>query len=857
MIERLKVLDDLGAELDRAARNRFSGRGVRRLAPRRLSVLAVVIAVLVLAAAAAAAVLLTQQGAPLPPPHAQDLQSGGVPQPGSARLAGLDAPDPDGGALPWDIRLSRTRTDETCSAVGQVLRGQFGIVGLDHVFRAVPLGGVDACGVDSTHGPVLAGARVFVGSTPQEARTVVNGVAGDGARSVTAYGPEGARTLKLGPHGSFITVYRGRVEEVRPRIVIVTGDGRSHAVAFAQSLAFEASDPVGGAPWQVSAGADLDPGAYPDESCAQATRELGPEQPSRFESPLTPEVCGRLASQPLFAVIRRFVPGSGEHTGWPWGNNPARTLVYGAAAPRVRSLTLRGDGAPRALPVDPRSGAFLAVLDGHVDPRSLVLTARLGNGQTVTYTRAANLLEYERNHPLVEAPVPPYSEPRPVSATRPAPFELPQPSSVREMLRAVDPAGAGTWVLRSWQGRANPRANFAGGLNGERFTCIEVGLANGSTLLEPRAGAAAVPLSINDEMGRCNQPRDLTRIRYMLQMESYLADPYAYQPRPARTVLSGELPPAATDPVLLGAGPPRRLTLDANHAFLVVLPGGYWTASPHITYRRGGRTVGAGSAARFPLGPTLAWAQARTPDPDGGAPWGFAATSTCSRAIGRVVDGHLASIDELTGVLKTGPMEWGSGGGCPTHPQPHSTLQERQQPVTFDVQPISTYDARRGHGSEPLTPPQVQRRTLPGRTVITGIARADVTSVTLSTPRDVRTLRPTGRLHVIIAVYDGQFFRGVLTATVTLRNGRTETEPLLGAPDTAAPPLPVQSLTAMLHTGERQLAELRAGPAPRRGTQGPPGSRSREALVRLAERLRTIRARIAYERSHPGELPQS
>jgi hypothetical protein len=851
--DRPRILDQLGAELDRVARGNLAGSGGRGQAPRRLSALAVIVALLVLAAAATAAVLLIRKGPALPAPHAQDLQSSGVPLPGSVRLAGLDAPDPDSAAPPWDIRLSQTRAGETCTSVGQVLRGQFGIVGLDHVFRALPLGGADACGVSSPGGPTLAGARVFVGSGAQEARTVVNGVAGDGARSVTAYGPECARALPLGPRGSFITVYRGRVEDVRPRIVIVTRNGRARTIAFAQSSAFEASDPAGGSPWQVSVEVDLQPGAHPDEDCAQASRELGPEDPGLFGASLTPEVCGRLGTQPLFVLMRRFVPGTGEGSGWPWGNDPARTLVYGAAAPRVRSLTLAGGGMTRALAIDPHGGAFLAVLDGHIDPRSLTLTGHLRDGHTLNYTRSANLLEYQlnllegpRDRPLPEPPVPAYRGPLPARKTLPAPFELPLPGTVRETQRAPDPAGAGTWLLRSWRGRPNPRANLGGGGHREDFICIQVGVAHGAALVEQRARGRGQPLLLGDETGRCNQPRDLTRIVYMLQVESYLADPYAYAPRPARTVLSGELPPEATDPVLLGIGQPRALALDANHAFLVVLPGRYWRSSPHITYKLHGRTVGAGRAPRLPLGPTPTAPQARAPDPDGGAPWGFAATADCSTAIGRIVEGRLASIDERNGVLKSGPDIWGSGGSCPTHAQPLPPPGERRRPVSFDVQQADTYfSPLGGQGSEPLTPSEIERRTLPGRTIIAGIARDDVAAVTISTPRDVRTLRPAGPLHVIIAIYDGQFFRGALVATVVFKDGRTETEPLLGpagAVSFSPPPL-----TTRLRDLEAQLGQMRGGLQRRGSPRGVP--------EQVRARLETIRQRIAYEHSHPGLLP--
>jgi hypothetical protein len=228
----IAVLEELGEELRRLGEPSARRAGLTR----RTLLTALVVALLV--AGVAAAALLIARGQPLPAPNAKDLQSSGVPLASSARLAGLEAPDPNPAEPPWDIRLARTRAGETCTAVGQVLGGQFGIVGLDHVFRAQPLGGVDACGVAAPDGPILAGARVFVGGDAQHARTVVNGVAGSGARSVTVYGPDGPRKMQLGPQGSFLTVYRGYVEEVHPRVVVVTADGKSQTIALAPSSAF-------------------------------------------------------------------------------------------------------------------------------------------------------------------------------------------------------------------------------------------------------------------------------------------------------------------------------------------------------------------------------------------------------------------------------------------------------------------------------------------------------------------------------------------------------------------------------------------------------------------------------------------
>jgi hypothetical protein len=832
----LNALDALGEEFRRLG-NPPAARAA--LTPRALLIAALL--VLLLAGAATAAILIAR-GAPLPPPSARDLQSSGVPLAATARLAGLDAPDPNSAEPAWDIRLSRTRAGETCTAVGQVLDGQFGIVGLDRVFRALPLGGVDACGIDSPGGPVLAGARVFVGTGSEGPRTVVNGVAGGGVRSVTVYGPDGPRALRLGPDGSFITVYAGYVEELRPRVVVVTRDGRSHAISFAQSSSFEAADPVGGSPWLASGDPDLEAGAYPDENCAQASQELGRANPSVFESPMTPEICGRLGREPLFVLMRRFVPGSGEHTGFPWGNSATRTLVYGAAAPRVASLTLTGAGPARALPIDPHGGVFLAVLDGHVDPRALTLTARLRDGRVRTYTHSTSVLDYRSNRPLAEPPVPAYRNPlAPSQQPQFGPPDVPIADTVRETLRAGDPAGGPEWVLRSWQGLPNPRASF-GGRPPARFICFQVGVIENRRFVEPRPGSSPLPLAVGQEYGTgggCNSPSDLLRFGPLALALSYVDDPYSYAPTPLRTIVSGWLRGDASHPVLLGAGAPRPLALDANRVFMAVLPGRYWDAPLRISARIGGRTVYGSAVQSFPGPPAPDTPQARAPDPNGGAPWGFAAGPDRSTAYGRIVQGRLAGIEERTGTLLNSPEGW-SGGGT-------ERLPRRQPPVRFDIQ---GGEAAVPPSERTVTPPppQIERRTLPGRTIVTGVAEADVESVTITTPRDVRTLRPSGPLHALIVVYDGQFFRGAITATVRLRDGRTVTQELPNGPggmQASAPPRP--SLATLLADTRRQLAEERRHPhrLPRSAPRPP-------SIAAIVSRIEN---RIAYEQAHPGQLP--
>ncbi|HEY0516851.1 MAG TPA: hypothetical protein VGD00_06995 [Solirubrobacteraceae bacterium] len=824
--------------------------------------LLIALALTVLLAGAATAAILITSGAPLSAPNALDLQASGVPLPASARLAGLDAPDPQPGEAPWDIRLSRTPAGETCSAVAQVLQGKFGVVGLDHVFRALPLGGVDACGVPGPSGPILAGARVFVGASAAQARTVVNGVAGAAAKAVTVYGPDGVRHLPLGPQGSFVTVYSGYVEEVRPRVVITTRDGHDRAVALAQSLAYEVSDPSGQYAWRASGGVALGPGAFPDENCAQASELAGRNNPSQLDSSLTPSICGRLGKLPLFAAFRRFVPGSGQGSGYPWGNSPPRTLVYGAAAPRVVALSLTGAGPPQQLPIDPHGGVFLAVLDGHVDPHALVLHARMRDGTTVTYDHTSGKLYDERTgRVLPEPPVPAYREPLPPARSQPPPFERPIAATIRETLHAADPAGGPEWALRSWQGRPAPHANFGVGRPPQRFICSQVGVRFKGKLAAPRVGAAPLALVVGGEagaggIGGCTDPGSLVRFPPPTEAVSYVDDPFAYRPRPLRTVVAGLMRPDARQPVLLGAGAPRPLRLDANRAFLVVLPGRYWDAPLHVSAVVHGRRIGGGRHASLslPVPSSLEAPQARAPDPNGGAPWGFAADAHNS-AYGEILEGRLVYIDSASGQLRYGPGG-SSSGGSGRIPYPG--------PVRFDTQggpePESIFNR---HAR--LSRVQVERRTLPGRTIVTGIAQADVTSVTIATPRDVRTLRPSGPQHALIVVYDGQFFRGGITATVRLRNGRTVTEQVLDGPGGLAgrePQLPprasrLRSDEATLRNMRRQLEQAGHGHRSRgRHTPpAPPRSMLEQGYVQLQAIVRAERERIAYERAHPGVLP--
>ena len=285
--------------------------------------------------------------------------------------------------------------------------------------------------------------------------------------------------------------------------------------------------------------------------------------------------------------------------------------------------------------------------------------------------------------------------------------------------------------------------------------------------------------------------------------------------------------------------------------FLAVLPGRYWHSSLRVSVVEHGRTIAPSAISTQSVPPVLMVPQARAPDPGGGAPWGYVASADGATAYGRILDGRLAGISERDGAIRNGPMGWSSGEPCRERRRRSACpfANPRTQMVEFDVHGGAGEGPSEG-AAPALTSPQVERRTLEGRTVITGRAEPDVVSVTLATPSDVRTLRPGGPQHVFIVVYDGQFFRGAITATILLRDGRTVTQQVQnGATSVGSAPQEL-SLAAALQRDERELA--RAG-----SKQRHPSAMQRQGLTFLEDNARLIEQRIAYERLHPGVLPES
>jgi hypothetical protein len=71
---------------------------------------------------------------------------------------------------------------------------------------------------------------------------------------------------------------------------------------------------------------------------------------------------------------------------------------------------------------------------------------------------------------------------------------------------------------------------------------------------------------------------------------------------------------------------------------------------------------------------------------------------------------------------------------------------------------------------------RTERRVSGGRFYLTATCRADVDRVTIRTPRDVRTLAPSERAHIVFALYDGTFPSGEIVVTAHLRSGASRSE---------------------------------------------------------------------------------
>jgi hypothetical protein len=281
------------------------------------------------------------------------------------------------------------------------------------------------------------------------------------------------------------------------------------------------------------------------------------------------------------------------------------------------------------------------------------------------------------------------------------------------------------------------------------------------------AGRGRRTVGTGEDDRRCSL-RDELASGAAFELRTYVDDADVPDPRPVRVVVAGLLGDEARSAELLGAGAPRALALGRHGSFLVVLGPEHAGRSLRIRARRADGVRRDVRAVQSPL----SWSQCaptrgqwiRVADPDGGPSWitgrGRVEGHAC-RYTGRAIGNRVATLlDGRNWVLFGTPAESISYTRRP---------RTADRPLALSVtEPVfRSVDPRRRTPSAA----QVGRRTLVGRTVVAGSAVDEVASVTLRTPRDVRTVRP-GPGGLLLAVYDGIFYGGQLHATAHMRDGR-------------------------------------------------------------------------------------
>jgi hypothetical protein len=371
LVERVRH-DDL-ADLPglRAFGDALAARAPRRRR-RRLRAFALAAAfALPIAATSGAATALVLQTAAVDAPVPAQVPDEQTPLAGTAHVGALRAPDP-GGGYPWALRVARGKTGLTCTTVGQVHAGVFGLVGLDGVFRRLPGELSDACGQGA-----LVGARVVAGATPASARTIVYGVAGDRLRAATLTTTAGRRALRLGAGGTFVAALRGYPEGSAAGVTLAFAGGRVERHNFG-AAAGTVPDPAGDQAWRVDR---LVLGTR--QRCARVLSARPSATGIGFSGP-TACLAIRGGTRAWAADARTLRPG--EHgvagfDGWNWRRAPARTVVWGVGRGdrTLTSVTLVGAGAPKRLALS-HTGAFAAVLPASVAPAGLRLEVHLAGG---------------------------------------------------------------------------------------------------------------------------------------------------------------------------------------------------------------------------------------------------------------------------------------------------------------------------------------------------------------------------------------------------------------------------------------------------------------------------------------------
>jgi hypothetical protein len=673
----LPAVDDFGRALVTRVRQRERRRGrLRRI------VLTVAVALPVAATSGAATAVVLREAVISPPDPAQ-VPDEQTPLAGTARVSPVRAADP-GGGLPWALRVARGKTGFTCTTVGQVRDGVFGLTGLDGVFRRLPGELSDACG----QGGTLTGARVVAADKASDVRSIVYGVAGDDLRAATLQTATGDRKLRIGRDGTFVAALRGYPEDSAAGVALTFAGGRAERHNFGAATD-TIPDPDGGQAWSIQR---LTLGTRLQCANVRTARapSVGGSSGPNGSATITPTAClGLRTSKRAWAAdARSFHPGDRGAEGfdrWDWRDHPARTVVWGVGrdGKALRSVKLKGAGAPRELALS-KQGAFAAVLPR--ERRSEGALARGRVGRRDRRARPSGRGPDRRPHPLPEAamiarlallaalggsaigatvvlgddrgaaPAVPVVAPPKVS---PEPSQPPvDATNVRILLRQDDPGGGAPWAVRHFDAKAP---------GGQSVECFELGRLGGDRFgwVDGSGTFAIAPAGHFLLQSACQPARQRRELGASAMRFTTLALPAGGTPQPLETISWGVA--AQTVRALLPKGEPA--IVPGEHGLFLQILEGEGSRLPltgELEYRDGHRVAFNRMPEPRPEGetpvPGTDYVAARAPDPAGGEPWGLLASrgssgDICVSMTGRLVGTRLGNVDRRLGIFYSGPFD--------------------------------------------------------------------------------------------------------------------------------------------------------------------------------------------------------
>jgi hypothetical protein len=381
---------------------------------------------------------------------------------------------------------------------------------------------------------------------------------------------------------------------------------------------------------------------------------------------------------------------------------------------------------------------------------------------------------------------------RPIKAQRSMLELIPVPGSVHVTSHMPDPLGGPPFAIRVFHARRlvlnGPHPRLGHGRLLSTDECAQLGRIYHGQFgwLDAARRFRPANFAYADAPWLCGDHWRDARSAPQLRLTTLITDPNAQSAHELESIAWG-FGGGLTTKVTLSGAAQATPALGTHGAFLARVPlsvranelqarfeyRGRAPVSAPFGFSGGTRTPGETRARAIP---GTAVVEARAPDPGGGLPWGVLGYRTdrgyCVTQPGRIVDDHVGTVDFVLGTFND---IWDAGRQC-------GATVDRLPPNW----PVGIGEMFGGgltpQSLDPTSDPLTGRtalRTLPGRTVLYGIARPGVRAVTIDSPRDVRTLIPSPRAHSFIVVYDGTFPTGRLKLTGTMADGskKTVTQP--------------------------------------------------------------------------------